>query len=142
MKKPHIALLALLAAPVQLLAAPPITAAITTPAEPTMYVTGQALMQSCAEAEKAADGAAYEVTGAVECSAYLRGALDQQTQMYTALGQRPAICVPVNVTKDQLAVVFMRYARANVDDQKYIATELVVAAMTAAYPCPNKLTGP
>lgn len=144
MKRHSLALLAFLAAPVQLTDAPmhAVLAPITAPAQPTMYLTGQVLMSSCAEAENALKGKPYNAEAAVECTAYLTGALDQETRMETAGGGAPRICVPVSVTKGQLAVVFMAYARDNPDDQDAVATEVVSAALAKAYPCASRLTGP
>lgn len=145
MKIRPLALFSVLAAPVQMPATAPFNAVfapITTPAQPTMYFTGGALVSTCAEAEKALDGMPYETTAAIECTSYLTGALDQQTRIETSRGMSPTICVPLSVTKGQLAVVFLNYARAKPEDQNAIATDLVAAALTDAYPCPSKLTGP
>ncbi len=143
MSRPSLALLAFLATPVQPATAPfnALFAPITAPAQPTMYVTGEALMKTCAEAEKALKGTAYDAQAAVECTAYLAGALDQETRMETASGGTPTICVPQTVTKAQLAGAFMDYARANPDEHGVIATDVVTAALARAYPCASRLTG-
>jgi hypothetical protein len=143
MRRSSLALLAFLAAPSQPATAPfnALFAPITTPAQPTMYVTGEALMKTCAEAEKSLKGAAFDTEAAIECTAYLTGALDQETRMETASGGRAAICVPPTVTKAQLAGAFMDYARSNPDDQDAIATDMVTAALAHAYPCASRLTG-
>jgi hypothetical protein len=131
MKKAPLGLLALLAAPVP---GPDVAPAIPE----TMYMNGEALVRTCAEAEKAvAGGQAYNFADVVECTSYLSGALDQQTQMRAIYGTPPTICVPTGVTKGQVAVVFVEYARRHAEQQKFIATDLVTAAMTATYPCPK-----
>ena len=131
MRKAPLGLLALLAAPVP--------GPATAPAVPeTMYMTGEALVRSCAETEKAvAGGTAYNFADVIECTAYLSGALDQQTRLRAVYGAPPTICVPASVSKGQVAVAFLRYAREHAEQQHFIATDLVSAAMGAAYPCPK-----
>jgi hypothetical protein len=131
MKKAPLGLLALLAAPVP--------GPAVAPAFPeTMYMTGEALVRTCGEAEKAViGGVAYDFADVIECTSYLSGALDQQTQMRAIYGTAPTICVPSGVTKGQVAVVFVQYARRHTDQQKFIATDLVTSAMTSTYPCPK-----
>src|SRR5581483_11227158 len=131
MRKAPLGLLALLAAPMPG-AGPAPPAAVE-----TMYMTGETLLRTCQEAESAVAGAtAYNFADVIECTSYISGALDQQTQSHIAAGSPATICVPVGVTKGQLAVVFVRYARGHADQQKLIATDLVSAAMRDAYPCP------
>jgi Rap1a immunity proteins len=141
----RLALLSMLALPAQAPALMPIDAAIaplTAPAQPTMYVTGQSLVKSCSEVEKALNGLVYDTAGAIECTSYLTGALDQQTRLESAQGMSPTICVPTTVTKGHLAEVFLSYARAKPDAQDAVATDLIAAALGDAYPCASKLTGP
>lgn len=145
--KRRLALLSMLALPAQAPALMPIDAAIaplTAPAQPTMYVTGQSLVRSCSEVEKALNGLDYDTAVAVECTSYLTGALDQQTRIESAQGASPTICVPTTVTKGHLAEVFLNYARAkaDADTQAAVATDLIAAALGDAYPCASKLTGP
>jgi hypothetical protein len=131
MKKAPLGLLALLATP--------IPGPAVAPAVPeTMYMTGEALVRTCSEAEKAViGGVAYNFADVIECTSYLSGALDQQTQMRAIYGTVPTICVPSGVSKGQVAVVFVQYARRHTEQQKYIATDLVSASMSATYPCPK-----
>jgi len=131
MRKAPLGLLALLATPVPGPAVAPIV-------PETMYMTGEALVRTCAEAEKAViGGVAYSFADVIECTSYLSGALDQQTQMRAIYGTAPTICVPSGVTKGQVAVVFVRYARQHSEQQKFIATDLVTSAMSSSYPCPK-----
>jgi hypothetical protein len=131
MKKAPLGLLALLATPVPGPAVAPVV-------PETMYMTGEALVRTCAEAEKATiGGVAYNFADVIECTSYLSGALDQQTQMRAIYGTTPTICVPSGITKGQVAVVFVRYARQHSEQQKFIATDLVTSAMSSSYPCPK-----
>jgi hypothetical protein len=131
MKRAPLGLLALLATPVP-------GPAVAPSVPETMYMNGEALVRTCGDAEKAvAGGEAYDFANVIECTSYLSGALDQQTQMRAIYGAAPTICVPPGVTKGQVAVVFVSYARQHTEQQKYIATDLVTAAMSSAYPCPK-----
>jgi hypothetical protein len=131
MRKAPLGLLALLATPVP---GPAMDLAIPE----TMYMTGEALVRTCNEAEKAViGGVAYNFSDVIECTSYLSGALDQQTQMRAIYGTAPTVCVPSGVTKGQVAVVFVQYARQHTDQQKFIATDLVTSAMASSYPCPK-----
>ena len=116
MKKAPLGLLALLATPIP---GPAIAPAIPE----TMYMTGEALVRTCVEAEKAViGGVAYNFADVIECTSYLSGALDQHTQMRAIYGTPPKICVPTGITKGQVAVVFVEYARQHTEQQKFIAT--------------------
>jgi hypothetical protein len=131
MKKAPFGLLALLATPIPGPAVAPVI-------PETMYMTGEALVRTCGEAEKAVvGGIAYNFADVIECTSYLSGALDQQTQMRAIYGAPPTICVPSGVTKGEVAVVFVKYARAHSEQQKFIATDLVSSAMASSYPCPK-----
>jgi hypothetical protein len=131
MNKAPLGLLALLAAPVPGPANAPVI-------PETMYMTGEALVRTCGEAEKAViGGVAYNFADVIECTSYLSGALDQQTQMRAVYGTVPTICVPSGVNKGEVAVVFVRYARLHTEQQKFIATDLVSSAMASSYPCPK-----
>src|SRR3954468_12524629 len=101
MRKAPLGLLALLIAPLPGLAAPvPGPGVAPLPPGETMYMTGDALLRSCSEAENAGAGSkAYNFADVIECTAYISGALDQHTQSHAAGSNRPAICVPVGVTK-------------------------------------------
>lgn len=69
------------------------------------------------------------------CLTYVLGAADAFSAALAAAKRPQIFCIPKGITNDQMAQAAVRYMRANPDESKSNGALVVVAGLTAAYPC-------
>ncbi len=69
------------------------------------------------------------------CSAYLQGVADSYTTTQFKKRYEPILCMPVEVTAEQLIAVFMKYMQQNPEQWHFAASELALNAFAQAWPC-------
>ena len=88
-------------------------------------VTARMLSRVCAE-NKAA------------CLTYVLGAIDGVVATSMVRGGKHPLCLPANVTNEQLAEATMRHLAAHPETAGANAAVVVVEGLLGAYPCPKR----
>lgn len=70
------------------------------------------------------------------CAGFVSGVEETLRLMHRIAGPPNAICVPARVSARHLAEVYVKYAAKRERDMDKPAVEVVVQALTDAYPCP------
>jgi hypothetical protein len=107
-------------------------------------VTGQQLLRQCEALERGAVASGDTVRlpksqDAVACWFYMGAVQDVSATVEREGG--PSLlgsCVGPDVTRLELVRTFTRYARANPRDLDLRATALLIPALSARYPCPDR----
>ncbi|MGA9581754.1 MAG: Rap1a/Tai family immunity protein, partial [Allosphingosinicella sp.] len=69
------------------------------------------------------------------CLTYVLGAADAFASALVAAGRPQVFCFPRGTTNDQIAQTAVRYLRANPQEGGNNAGLVILAGLTAAYPC-------
>lgn len=69
------------------------------------------------------------------CLTYVLGAADAFSSALVAAGRPQVFCFPRGTTNDQIAQTAVRYLRANPQEGGNNAGLVILAGLTAAYPC-------
>jgi len=81
-------------------------------------------------------GAGAEMADLELCAGYILGSVDQVLAEQDVWGRRRAVlCLPADVTVDQLKAVVMAHAAARPDQKDSAAAALIASALKSAYPC-------
>lgn len=121
----------LLAVPVLAIA----LAAMTLPVAPARAAqfTGAYLLQVCEKDEK---GRETVPGGHATCQAYIAGVLDYHNVLRSLdLAPKLDICVPRNVTLNQIHDIVLAYMRKHSENDAFIASPIVTMALYEIYPC-------
>lgn len=89
-----------------------------------VFHSGTSLKRACEAVESKA-----------ACSAYMQGVADSYTATQYRKQYEPILCMPVEVTADQLIAVFVKYLQQNPEQWHFAASELALNAFAQAWPC-------
>jgi hypothetical protein len=94
------------------------------------YFTGQQLYADCSAKPGDADGSMHSS----RCLGYVLGVSDVQ-QAAQGAGGPQRVCLPATVGAPALVTVVTGFLQAHVDKRPLAAEDLVIEALSAAYPC-------
>jgi hypothetical protein len=94
------------------------------------FYTGEALFTQC----QARPGDADYASHALRCAGYVLGVSDAQ-QARQGAGQPGRVCLPANATATQVVATVSAYLQAHREKRPLAAQDLVIEALSAAYPC-------
>ena len=100
------------------------------PAADLEFFSGQVLYALCS----AKVGDADYVTHAARCAGYVLGVSDAK-QAAQGAGAPGRVCLPASVTAPQLVAAVSGFLDAHADKRPLAAQDLVIEALSAAYPC-------
>jgi len=94
------------------------------PAAPTIptRVTAKMLSDLCAQDRGA-------------CLGYIIGSTDSWASALVAAGRPQVVCIPGNVSNDQITQATVRYIRARPEEAGLNAAVVIFAALKATFPC-------
>jgi hypothetical protein len=105
-------------------------AASPAPAGDLEFFTGKVLYAHCSA--RPAD--AEYVSHALQCTSYVLGVSDAQ-QAAQGAGGAPRVCLPGTATAPALVAAVAGFLEAHPDKRPLAAQDLVIEALSAAYPC-------
>jgi hypothetical protein len=94
------------------------------------FFTGEALYAQCSAKAADADGAVKQA----RCLGYVVGVSDAQQALQGA-GAPSKVCLQATVTGPKLAEAVSAFLDAHADKRRLAAQDLVLEALTAAFPC-------
>lgn len=94
------------------------------------FYTGEALFAQCSARPGEADYAAHSL----RCAGYVLGVSDAQ-QAAQGAGARGRVCLPATATANQVVATVGAYLVAHPEKRPLAAQDLVIEALSAAYPC-------
>jgi hypothetical protein len=89
-------------------------------------VEGNGLLEACTSRQA--------VPGAM-CIGYIRGVIDGENLMGTALNKKPFVCLSEGVTLGQVEEVVVKYLRENPAERNKPSAGLIGIAAASAWPC-------
>jgi len=107
-----------------------LAAAAPAPASDLEFFTGQMLYAQCSAKPGEADYASHSL----QCAGYVLGVSDAQ-QAAQGAGGLGRVCLPGTVTAPQLVAAVSAFLGAHPDKRPLAAQDLVIEALSAAYPC-------
>jgi hypothetical protein len=107
-----------------------LAAAAPAPANDLEFFTGQMLYTQCAAKPGDADFGSHSL----QCASYVLGVSDAQ-QAAQGAGALGRVCLPGTVTAPQLVAAVSAFLEAHPDKRPLAAQDLVIEALSAAYPC-------
>lgn len=94
---------------------------------------GKYLLQTC---DIGPDGKEVIPGGHAACQAYISGVLDYHAVLQSfKIAPKIDICVPDNVTMNNLHAIVLKYLKENTQHDGFIAAPAVTMALYQAYPC-------
>jgi hypothetical protein len=88
-----------------------------------VFMTGNALVEACAEPD-------------LTCLGYVTGVADAVTALEGfGVLRKGAYCMPGNVSQGQLAAIFSKYLQENPAERHYAAASTLLGALAIAFPC-------
>jgi hypothetical protein len=94
------------------------------------FYTGETLFAQCSARPGEADYAAH----ALRCAGYVLGVSDAQ-QAAQGAGARGRVCLPASASATQVVATVSGYLVAHPEKRPLAAQDLVIEALSAAYPC-------
>jgi hypothetical protein len=94
------------------------------------FYTGETLYAQCA----ARTGDADYATHSLRCAGYVLGVSDAQ-QAAQGAGARGRVCLPSTASANQVVANVAAYLQAHPEKRPLAAQDLVIEALSAAYPC-------
>ena len=94
------------------------------------FFTGQMLYAQCSAKSGDADYARH----ALQCASYVLGVSDAE-QAAQGAGAPSRVCLPATATAPSLAASVAAFLEAHPDKRPLAAQDLVIEALSAAYPC-------
>jgi len=94
------------------------------------FYTGETLFAQCSARPGEADYAAH----ALRCAGYVLGVSDAQ-QAAQGAGGRGRVCLPASASATQVVATVSGYLVAHPEKRPLAAQDLVIEALSAAYPC-------
>jgi len=91
-------------------------------------VEGNGLLEACTSKQP--------LQGAM-CIGYIRGVIDGENMMGTALNKRPLVCLADGVTLGQVEEVVVKYLKDNPAERNKSSAGLIGIAAATAWPCPQ-----
>jgi len=105
-------------------------AATPAPASDLEFFTGKLLYAQCSAKPGEPDYASH----ALQCASYVLGVSDAQ-QAAQGAGAPPRVCLPGTATAPALVAAVSDFLQAHPDKRPLAAQDLVIEALSAAYPC-------
>jgi Rap1a immunity proteins len=105
-------------------------AATPAPANDLEFFTGQMLFAQCSAKSGEADYASH----ALQCASYVLGVSDAE-QATQGAGGPARVCLPGTATAPSLVSAVTAFLEAHPDKRPLAAQDLVIEALSAAYPC-------
>ena len=105
-------------------------AATPAPANDLEFFTGKLLYAHCSAKAGEPDYAAHSL----QCASYVLGVSDAQ-QAAQGAGAAPRVCLPGTATAPALVRTVAAFLEAHPDKRPLAAQDLVIEALSAAYPC-------
>jgi Rap1a immunity proteins len=93
---------------------------------PNDLIEGNGLLEACTSRQP--------LQGAM-CIGYIRGVIDGENMMGTALNKRPLVCLPQGVTLGQVEDVIVKYLKDNPAERNKPSAGLIGIAAASAWPC-------
>jgi hypothetical protein len=94
------------------------------------FYTGETLFAQCSARPGEADYAAHSL----RCAGYVLGVSDAQ-QAAQGAGARGRVCLPASASATQVVATVSGYLVAHPEKRPLAAQDLVIEALSAAYPC-------
>ena len=107
-----------------------VLAATSAPAGDLEFFTGKLLYARCSAKAGEPDYAAH----ALQCTSYVLGVSDAQ-QAAQGAGATGRVCLPGTATPPALVATVAAFLEAHPDKRPLAAQDLVIEALSAAYPC-------